>query len=487
MKSLFNSTLELLKENGAQYADIRFHKSDLTESISTLNTDINDYSFHDRSGLGIRVLYDGAWGFHSTENSSNEEVKNCALKALEKAKSSSTFMKDKIELSPKEIYQDTYTTPTNIDPFTIPTKEKVDFLLDLDRTLKHERFDYWGVNATFYKREIFYMDSEGSEITKNLLEIDASFFASAQDTDQQKQTRTFNLFQEREGTIGWQNLQSDKQFLQTKRIKEELLEVLDAPECKEEVCDVILLPEMMALQTHETIGHALELDRILGYELSYAGGSHVDLENFNELKFGTKKLNAWADGTLKCSPGSYGFDDDGVKATNVRLIENGILRSAITSRQMIVEANKKARKEIFKTSGGACRAQSYSSFPIERMNNINVDAGEDGTFEEIIKNCKNGIILESPKSWSIGSNRENFHFATEIGWKVIDGKISHVVRNPTYRGDSLNFWNSLSLVGNESTWQVQQVFNCGKGQPNQVMRLGHGVPVCLFKDVQIGN
>ncbi|OUR97325.1 hypothetical protein A9Q84_13455 [Halobacteriovorax marinus] len=487
MKTLFNSTLELLKENGAEYADIRFHKSDLTESISTLNTDINEYAFHDRSGLGIRVLYNGAWGFHSTENHSAESVKNCAEKALEKAKSSSTFMKEKIQLAPKEKYIETYNTPINTDPFTIPTKEKIDFLIELDKKLSHERFDYWGVNVTFYKREIFYMDSEGSEITKNLLEIDASFFASAQDVDQQKQSRNFILFQEKEGTVGWDNLLSEKQFLQTERIKNELLAVLDAPECKEEICDVILLPEMMALQTHETIGHALELDRILGYELSYAGGSHVDLEHFNELQFGTSKLNAWADGTLKCSPGSYGFDDDGVKAVSVQLIENGKLRNAITSRQMIVEANKKANKEIFKASGAACRAQSYSNFPIERMNNINVDFGNDGSIEELIKSCKNGIILESPKSWSIGSNRENFHFATEIGWKVIDGKISHVVRNPTYRGDSLKFWNSLERVGDESTWQVQQVFNCGKGQPNQVMRLGHGVPVCLFKDIQIGN
>jgi len=243
----------------------------------------------------------------------------------------------------------------------------------------------------------------------------------------------------------------------------------------------------MALQTHETIGHALELDRILGYELSYAGGSHIDLHDFGELEFGSKKLTARADGTVSCSPGTTGFDDDGVAGRNVTMIENGRLKNAITSRQMIVEANNKAGRTIFKESGGACRAESYNSLPIERMNNINVDPGQDGTLEDIIKSCKNGIILESPKSWSIGSNRENFHFATEIAWKVKDGKITHVVKDATYRGDSLKFWRSLDKLGDKSTWQVQQVFYCGKGQPNQIMRLGHGIPVCLFKDVQVGK
>jgi TldD protein len=281
---------------------------------------------------------------------------------------------------------------------------------------------------------------------------------------------------------------SEKLFLShATRIKDELIEVIGAEKCPHRVCDLILLNEMMALQVHETIGHPLELDRILGYELSYAGGSHVDLHDFGSLRYGSEKLNVRADGTMRNSPGSVGYDDDGVKAKNVLLIEKGILKSAITSRQMVREANKKAGRIIFKSSGGANRASSYHRLPIERMNNINVDPGDDGTLEQIIASCENGLMVESPVSWSIGSNRENFHFATEIGWEIKEGKIVRVVKNPSYRGKTLEFWNSLAKVGNPETWRLEQVFTCGKGQPNQIMRLGHGVPVCLFKDVEVGH
>jgi TldD protein len=243
----------------------------------------------------------------------------------------------------------------------------------------------------------------------------------------------------------------------------------------------------MYLQTHETIGHALELDRILGYELAFAGGSFVTLQDFGKLKYGSDKLTARADATLVNSPGSFGFDDDGVPAQNNLLIDHGLLVGAITSRQMVEEANAMTKKQIFQGSGGCNRASSFYRVPIERMTNINIDPGTDGSFYDIVKNTEKGIVLDGDKSWSIGSNREQFHFATEIGWLVEDGKIKNVVKNPTYKGDTVKFWNSLVAVGDQSTWELLYVNNCGKGQPSQIMQLGHGVPVCRFDNVRIGE
>lgn len=476
--------ISFLQTSGAEYADIRLHLNDEAESLSTVNGSLDNYSSRKSSGYGIRALVDGAWGFASSENLDNLEA--IGLLAVENAKKASKFIQQKVKLAPKEVHKATYSTKTEIDPFTVSTTDKVARLLELDKKLEHERFNYRGVFANFYKRHILFFDSEGSEIEKHLIEVDAGMYVNGMDKDGLKQRRSYNLYQQANGSVGWENLINDEQFDPTQRLVKELLEILDAPACPKDVRDVILLPEMMALQTHETIGHALELDRILGYELSYAGGSHVDLEDFGEMKFGSPKLNARADGTVANSPGSTGFDDDGVKAQNVQMIQNGVLKDAITSRQMIVEANEKAGKTVFKAAGAANRAESYHHLPIERMNNINVDHGNDGTLEDIIADTKNGIIMETPRSWSIGSNRENFHFATEIAWIVKDGKIDHVVKNATYKGDSIPFWHSLDKVGDESTWQMQQVFHCGKGQPNQIMRLGHGIPVCRFKDVQIG-
>jgi TldD protein len=248
-----------------------------------------------------------------------------------------------------------------------------------------------------------------------------------------------------------------------------------------------LLPGIMYLQTHETIGHALELDRILGYELAYAGGSFVTLNDFGHLRYGSTKLTARADATLPNSPGSFGYDDDGVPAQDNLLIDKGLLVGAITGRQMVEEANARARKQIFSGSGGANRATAFYRVPIERMTNINIDPGDDGSLDDIVKDTEKGIILDGEKSWSIGSNREQFHFATDIGWLVEEGQVTRVVKNSTYKGETLKFYNSLSAVGGPSTWQVQYVNNCGKGQPNQDMQLGHGIPVCRFDHVRIGE
>jgi TldD protein len=205
------------------------------------------------------------------------------------------------------------------------------------------------------------------------------------------------------------------------------------------------------------------------------------------LRYGSEKLTARADATLPNSPGSFGYDDDGIPAKNVILIDKGILVGAITGRQMVEEANARARKRIFQESGGANRATTFYRVPIERMTNINIDPGDDGTLDDIVADTEKGIILDGDRSWSIGSNREQFHFGEEIGWLVEDGEITDVVKNPTHKGNTVKFWNSLSAVGNESTWQVKYVDNCGKGQPNQIMQLGHGVPACRFDNVRIGE
>ncbi|MFW6082870.1 MAG: metallopeptidase TldD-related protein, partial [Chloroflexota bacterium] len=216
-------------------------------------------------------------------------------------------------------------------------------------------------------------------------------------------------------------------------------------------------------------------------------GSFVTLRDFGTLRYGSEKLTARADATIPNTPGSFGYDDDGIPAQDNLLIDHGMLVGAITGRQMVEEANARAQKRIFEGSSGANRATSFYRVPIERMTNINVDPGEDGSLEDIVSKTEKGIILDGDRSWSIGSNREQFHFATEIGWLVEDGQVMQVVKNATYQGETIPFYHSLSAVGDESTWEVHYVDNCGKGQPNQGMELGHGVPVCRFDHVRIGE
>jgi TldD protein len=470
---------------GAVYVDTRWYPFEETSSLVMMNGNLKNNTASREGGIGVRVLYQGAWGFSASSDLSN--LSAIYDKALDNARIAAERTTFPTRLAEKDILQDSFESPCQINPFEVPLAEKVAFLKEMDSRLEQEGVFQRGSDMTFMRKKIVFVDSEGTEIEKLITEVFGSLFVLGQDENGVAHERTYKLNQNGAATRGWESFDKDMFLENTDRIVKELNQILVADECPKENRSVILLPGMMYLQTHETIGHALELDRILGYELAYAGGSFVTLEDFGNLRYGSEKLTARADATLPNSPGSFGFDDDGVPAKNTVLIDKGILVGAITGRQMVEEANAKAGRQIFAESGGTNRATSFYRVPIERMTNINIDPGSDGTLDDIVKNTEKGIILDSEKSWSIGSNREQFHFGTEIGWLVEDGEVKDVVKNATYKDDTLHFWNSLSAVGDKSTWELIYVDNCGKGQPNQVMQLGHGVPVCRFDDVRIGE
>ncbi|MCX6067357.1 MAG: TldD/PmbA family protein [Chloroflexi bacterium] len=434
--------------------------------------------------LCIRALYKGAWGFSASSDVGN--VSALFDKAFDNARVAAERVTFPVRLAEKESLQASFNSPNRIDPFSVPLAEKIAFLKELD-----EKMDQPGVaqrvsELIFIRKQIIYIDSEGSEIEKNIIEVFPSLQVMGVDEQGESHLRSFRPALTG-ATRGWETVDPQLFAENAARIVREMNEVRTAEECPKDERSVILLPGIMYLQTHETIGHALELDRILGYELAYAGGSFVTLNDFGKLQYGSAKLTARADATIPNSPGSFGYDDDGVPAQDNLLIDKGLLVGAITGRQMVEEANARARKQIFNGSSGANRATAFYRVPIERMTNINIDPGSDGSLDDIVKNTEKGIILDGDKSWSIGSNREQFHFATDIGWLVEDGQVTRVVKNSTYKGETVKFYNSLSAVGDQSTWEVRYVDNCGKGQPNQIMQLGHGVPVCRFDHVKIGE
>ena len=484
MQKQLQAQIERLKQAGATYADVRWYPVEETSELVMWNGNLKNAAASRQSGLGIRVLYRGAWGFSASSDLSN--LRALFDQALSNARIAAQRVSFPVRLAEKDAIQASFNSPNRIDPFGVPLTDKIAFMQVMDEKLNRPGVMQRICALTFVRKQIVFFDSEGSEIEKNIIEVFPEIQVMGVDPDGVSQVRKFSP--SRMGTTrGWETVDMQMFSENADRIVRELNEVMAAESCPKEDRSVILLPGIMFLQTHETIGHALELDRILGYELAFAGGSFVTLDDFGKLRYGSPKLTARADATLTNSPGSFGYDDDGVPAQNNLLIDQGILVGAITGRQMVEEANAKARKQIFNGSSGANRATAFYRVPIERMTNINIDPGEDGTLDDIVRNTERGIILDGEKSWSIGSNREQFHFATEIGWLVDDGKVTRVVKNSTYRGETLKFYNSLSAVGDQSTWEVRYVDNCGKGQPNQIMQLGHGVPVCRFDNVRIGE
>jgi len=476
--------IDRLKAAGATYADARWIPFEETNYLMMWNGNLKSATATRESGLGVRVLYNGAWGFSASSDVSDAGA--LFDRAFDNARVAAQRVTFPVRLAEKDVIQARFESPCRINPFDVSLAEKVAFLKEQDQQLNQAGVQQRVSDLNFVRKQIVYVDSEGSQIEKLITEVFAGLQVSGLDADGETHERKYRL--NRQGlSRGWESLDRALFAENAERIVREMNQVLVAEECPKDDRSVILLPGIMFLQTHETIGHALELDRILGYELAFAGGSFVTLNDFGSLRYGSPKLTARANALLPNSPGSFGYDDDGVPAQDNLLIDKGLLVGAITGRQMVEEANARARREIFPGSGGANRATAFYRVPIERMTNINIDPGADGSLDDIVKNTEQGIILDGDRSWSIGSNREQFHFANEIGWLVESGQVTRVVKHPTYKGSTTKFWNSLSAVGDETTWQVQYVDNCGKGQPNQIMQLGHGVPVCKFDNVRIGE
>ncbi len=475
-----------MTELGAEYADARFFADDRSENLTLYdgNLESNDTEF--QSGTGVRVLFGGAWGFAAS--SDPEMMDSCFDQALANARTASKLVRVPLRMGARPPVKGAYASPVERDPFAVPLAEKLDLLVALDSRLKEDWVARRMVTAGFTRRSMLFMNSDGSEIRKDLTNVFGDMIILAIDDEGRMQRRSMTLFTTGEGTRGWEMIASPELFGgHAERIKSELSSLLGAPNLDYGLRSVILLPGQGHLQVHETIGHPLELDRILGYELSYAGGSLVTLDSIGTLRYGSEKLNVSSFGAIANSPGSFGYDDDGTPERDYMLIEKGILVNVLSSRAMVNEANDRAGRRVLDESGGAARATAFYRAPIDRMTNVNILPGSDGGLEDIVASTEDGIILDNPTSWSIGSNREHFHFGCEIAWEVRDGRRTRVLRNPTYQGHTLEFYGSLSAVGDESTWVVCQVDNCGKGEPNQVMQLGHGVPVVRFDRVVTGE
>jgi TldD protein len=261
------------------------------------------------------------------------------------------------------------------------------------------------------------------------------------------------------------------------RVGGEAERLLYAKLCPAKRTTLILDSSQLALQVHESVGHPIELDRILGTEASYAGTSFLKPEMVGEFRYGSEKVNIVADATLAGGLGTFGYDDEGIQAQRVPIILGGILVGLLTSRE--------TAHLLGKESNGTTRADGWNRIPLIRMTNINLEPG-DWTLEQIISETEEGVYLSTNRSWSIDDKRINFQFGTEIGWEIKAGRLGEMVKNPTYTGITPRFWNSCDAVANQDHWQMWGTPNCGKGEPGQVAHVGHGAAPARFRDVQVG-
>lgn len=476
-KQLTEVALETAQSLGAQYADIRLAEKK-RESLTVKNGQLDEFSLSEDSGFGVRLLYKGSWGFASSNILSKEEIARVTKLAFETAKASLALQKKPVELAAVEIVQDSYTTDIEINPFELSLEQKIEPLFKAEELLrKNPAVKIGQASSDFFQIDKVFASTEGSYITQRIFESGAGIMATAIN-EGEMQVRSYpNSHRGDFATAGFEFFQELDLPAHAERVGEEAASLLKARQCPAIETDLILEGSQLALQVHESLGHPTELDRVLGMEISYAGGSFLTLDKLGNFKYGSDIVNIFADATIPKALGTFGYDDEGVAAQRFDLIKNGILVGYQTSRESAAEANSKPN--------GTMRADSWATLPLIRMTNISLAPG-DVELDELISDTKDGILLETNKSWSIDDKRLNFQFATEMGWVIKNGRKTELLKNCNYAGITPDFWNSCDAITNKNHWHVWGLPNCGKGQPPQIAHVAHGASPARFRKVKIG-
>lgn len=480
MRDLAIRALNAAQQFGASYADVRVMER-TTEGIDVKNGRVEGVSSATSSGFNVRVIVNGAWGFAASARMEEAEAERIAQQAVQIARASALVAGDPVHLSALSVQKGSYRTPMKTDPFSIPLSQKVQLLLDADAAMRSIQ----GVSLTRgqieYSRERkFFASTEGSEIEQELFDTGAAISATAVDpASSEIQTRSYpNSFGRQAGTAGYEFIEAMDLVKHGARIGEEAVRLLAAPQCPGGIMTVILDGPQTALQIHESCGHPIELDRVLGYEAGFVGKSFLTTDKLNgQYRYGSEVVNIAADATLPGALGTFGWDDEGVPAQRTPIVTNGIFTGYLMSRD--------TAPLIGLSSNGCVRADGWNRLPMIRMTNVSLEPGT-GTLDDLIADTDDGLYMSINKSWSIDDRRLNFQFGVEMAYEIKNGKLGRLYKNATYTGITPQFWGSCDAVCGPQEWVVWGTPNCGKGEPMQVMRTGHGAAPARFRNVQVG-
>ena len=477
MLHVAKEAVEAARAAGAHYADARFVHED-SESITVRNQEMEGIDRATSEGVGVRVLVDGYWGFAATARPEGAEIARTAALAVEIARAAARLPREPVKLTEIEPATGTWASPFQDDPFIVSLEEKVALLMEASRRMQEVdglAFAEGGIDL--YRVRTSFASSEGSAIEQTALHSGAGLDATAISEGELQRRSYPNSFRGHIAAAGWEHIAKLGLIEEAERTATEAVELLSATDCPSEVTTLVLDSGQMELQVHESIGHAVELDRVLGMEESYAGSSFVSPGDRGKLRYASDLVSITADATIPGGLGSFGWDDEGVPSQRVPIIVDGTFEDFISSRE--------TAGAIGGTSTGAMRADGWGNLPLIRMTNINIEPGE-GSLADIIGDTKDGIFMATNQSWSIDDKRVNFQFGCEIAWRIKDGKLTQMYRNPNYTGITTEFWRSCDAVGGREDWTLWGTPNCGKGQPAQTARVGHGTAPARFRNVQVG-
>ena len=483
MKEIADWALNVTQQRGVTYADARI-VDERNRSLATKNGKVGNASDSSSLGIGIRVLADAAWGFAATEDLTRAGVEATAAKALEIARASAHVKEQNVRLAPEKPVTDEWVTPCKIDPFSTSIEQNLELLLAVDKELRAvQGITLAETNLSFRRYDQWFFSSEGSSIHETKITTGAGYAAYSFAGSEISKRSYPNSFGGQYQNKGYELIQELRLVENARRIAEDAVALHKADQCPQGIFTIVLDSSQLGLQIHESVGHPIELDRVLGMEANFAGTSFLTLDKLRTLRYGSDLVNVVADATREHGPGlgTFAYDDEGVPAQCTPIISNGLFTGYLSSRETAhaIGANR---------SGGTMRAEGWNRLPIIRMTNISILPGEEPlTFEQLIADTDHGIYFQTNRSWSIDDKRYNFQFGTEIGWEIKNGKLERMLKNPSYSGITTEFWNSMDAICSGDQWTLWGTPNCGKGQPMQTMGTGHGASPARFRNVKVGS
>jgi TldD protein len=481
MQGLAEQALDAAAGRGVSYADVRVVET-RERHVSTKNGRAGHVSAAESSGVGIRVILDGCWGFAATDDLSRPGLERAGALAAGIARASGLARKRDARLAPEPAHEAVWSSPCRIDPFSIPVERNLALLLAIDAELRRvSGVTLAEASMTFRRERQFFASTEGSRIDQTRTTSGAGYTAwSYRENEIQKRSYP-NSFGGQHELKGYELIEELELLANAPRIAEEAVALHSAEQCPEGEFDLILDSSQLGLQIHESIGHPIELDRVLGSEANYAGMSFLTLDQLNRLRYGSRIVNVVADARLEHGPGlgTFAFDDEGVPAQSTPIIRDGLFTGYLTSRETAAEVS-------LDRSGGAMRADGWARIPLIRMTNVSLLAGQQ-SLEEVFGGTDRAIYMETNRSWSIDDKRYNFQFGCEAAWEIRNGRRARMLKNPSYSGITTEFWNSCEAIAGPEHWTLWGTPNCGKGQPEQVMGTGHGASPSRFRKVRVGS
>jgi TldD protein len=461
----------------AEYADVR-HVRTRAERISTRNGALDGLDSSEAEGIGVRVRVGGAWGFAGVRGSGREQAEQALKRALEVASSQPAAPGG--PMAPEPPARGHFESRAERDPFEVSLEEKLELLFGASEAMRSEPAVTLALAAFHaWRTDKLFASTEGALCEQRLTECGGGIAAVAVG-DGETQVRSFpSSHSGHVAQAGYEHFPALGLVAAAPRMAEEAAALLAAPACPHERTTLILRGEQLGMQIHESIGHAVELDRVLGREASYAGTSFIGPDAPGSLRLGSELVNVTADAGTPGGLGSYRWDDEGVEGQRVPIVTGGVLQGFLSSRETAAETG-------VPRSGGCMRAEGFERQPIVRMTNVNLEPGDAGTLDDLVASTESGILIDTNRSWSIDSQRLQFQFGGEAAWEIKGGERTRLLRNPSYAGVTPSFWAACDAVCSPSEWGLVGLIDCGKGEPGQVMRVSHGSAPARFRDVEVG-